>query len=213
MTRHVWLVRHGMREDFMRPEWRDTAARPHDTPLSEEGRLQARETGLFLQDKHIEVIYTSPFLRAVETAGGVAAVLDVPIRIEHGLCEALKEEWFDGPPDYLPPEQLSERFPTIELEYRSRVSPVYPEVEELNEVGHRCKDAATAMLSDKWSNALWVGHGASVGGIGWALNGHTEDVCFRLCGLTGWQGKPGAWSRIYSGVDHLSFTDDTIRFH
>jgi broad specificity phosphatase PhoE len=202
-----------MREDFMRPEWRDTAERPYDTPLSEEGRLQARETGLFLQDKPVECIYSSPFLRAVETASGVAEVLNVPIRIEHGLCELLKAEWFPGPPDYLTPHDLQRRFPHIDPSYTSRVQPTYPEVEENGDVGRRCRLAIDAMLADEWTSALWIGHGASVGGIGWALTGHVNHVCFNLCGLTGWHGQPGAWTPIYSGVGHLSFTEDHTRFH
>ncbi len=212
-TKTIWLVRHGMREDFMRPEWRDTAERPHDTPLSEEGRQQARETGEFLRDKSVEVIYCSPFLRAVETAAGVAGVLNIPIRIEHGLCEILKAAWFPAPPDHIAPETLHRRFPHIDLNYKSRVSPGYPEEEGSGAMGARCERVVEAMLADNWKTALWVGHGASVGGIGWALNGHVNDVCFKLCGLTGWRGEPRAWRPIYSGVAHLSLTEENIRFH
>ncbi|HMP96494.1 MAG TPA: histidine phosphatase family protein [Kiritimatiellia bacterium] len=212
-TKTIWLVRHGMREDFMRPAWRDTAERPHDTPLSREGWDQARETGEFLLGKGVEIIYCSPFLRAVETAAGVSDVLDIPIRIEHGLCEVLKAEWFPGPPDYIPPHVLHRRFPRIDLSYQTRVLPDFPEVEEHGDVGRRCRQAVDAMLTDGWQSALWVGHGASVGGIGWALTGHVNDVCFKLCGMTGWRGVPGAWTPIYSGVEHLSVTEEHLRFH
>ncbi len=198
----------------MRPEWRETAERPDDTPLSEEGHEQARETGLFLRERGgVDVIYTSPFLRAVETAGGVAEILNVPIRIENGLCEALKAEWFEVVPNYLSAEQLAERFPTIDLDYTSRVHPVYPEDEAAGDVGARCKRTVDALLREDWTRTLWVGHGASVGGIGWALTNHVDDVCFKLCGLSGWQGGPGNWQSIYSGIDHLSYTEEEVRFH
>lgn len=198
----------------MRPEWRETAERPDDTPLSEEGHQQALETGEFLRDRGgVEVVYTSPFLRAVETAAGVADVLDVPIRIEEGLCEVMNPDWFAARPDFLPAEELAQQFPRIDLDYVSQVHPTFPEIESNGDVGNRCLLTVNALLQGGWSRSLWVGHGASVGGIGWALNGHVEDVCFKLCGLTGWEGEPGAWRTLYSGVDHLSFTEDAVKFH
>ena len=71
--RTVWLVRHGNRQDFVDRSWRETAARPHDPPLSADGREQARETGRFLAGEPIDHLFASPFLRAVETAARRAA--------------------------------------------------------------------------------------------------------------------------------------------
>lgn len=213
VSRRLWLVRHGMRQDFVQPDWRESAARPDDTPLSAEGRQQAHETGLYLKGKGVEVIYSSPFLRAVETAAGVAAVLDVPIRIEEGLCEVLKAEWFSGQPDFLEPTMLQADFPAIDTSYVTKVRPRYPEGEENGELGARCRETLTKILEDDWSGALLVGHGASVGGIGGALVGHCRDVCFKMCGLTGWAGVQGCWATLYSGVGHLSYTEEDVRFH
>lgn len=213
MKRTIWLLRHGMREDFKRPEWRAAAERPYDPPLADEGRVQARDTARFLRDRGVEVIYSSPFLRALETASIVADVLDVPIRVEHGLSEILRADWIPEPPRFLPPEIMKQEFPQIDATYRSRAFPDYPEVDNSGQVGARCSKAIAGMLADNWSTALWVGHGASVGGVGMALQGHVRDVCFNLCGLTGWQGVPDNWTRIHSGTDHLSITEDGLKFH
>ncbi len=210
--RTIWLARHGARQDSMYPGWRHTAERPDDTPLAKEGHQQARETGQFLrQQGGVDVIYTSPFLRAVETAGNVAEILDVPIRIEPGLCEVLNPDWFQTKPECLSPADLAERYPWIELHYVPRVHPTYPEYEARGDVNERCRKTVHALLEDTWERSLWVGHGASVGGVAWALTGHTEHVCCQLCGLTGWKGTPNHWQPIYSGVDHLSITEDTLK--
>jgi broad specificity phosphatase PhoE len=211
--RTIWLVRHGLRQDFVQKDWGQTAARPYDSPLAKQGRLQAKETGLFLKDKNVEVIYSSPFLRAVETAAGISDIIGAPIRIEHGLAEVFKKEWFENPPAFIPVDELKQRFPAVDASYRSRVSPDWPEDDQNGQLDGRCALTVKALLSDKWTTALWVGHGASVGSVGVNLIGHARDVCFRMCGLTGWISGPDGWSVIYSGVNHLSITEDEIKFH
>lgn len=212
-SRTVWLARHGLREDFVNENWAATASRPHDPPLAREGRIQARENGAFLYGKGVEVIYCSPFLRTVETAGGIAEVLNVPIRIEYGMAEVYHPEWFDSAPELLDPAELQRRFPTIDGTYSPRVFPQYPEHEAAGDVDVRCAQAVDAVLSDPWTCALWIGHGASVGGLARGLVGDVEGVCFRMCGLTAWTGTPGNWTMIHSGADHLSYNEDEIRFH
>lgn len=211
--RTIWLLRHGMRRDFAEADWARTAERPHDPPLSSDGRRQAEDTGNFLRDKEIEVIYSSPFLRAVETAGAISEMLNKPIRIEHGLGEVYNPDWFPREPDFLAPSDLKRRFPLIDLSYTPRVFPRYPELEERDDLMRRCRQTVEVLLDDPWAGALWVGHGASIGGAAVALTGQGDEVCVRMCGLTGWRGAPGRWTRLYSGVDHLSITEDEQRFH
>lgn len=42
-----------------------------------------------LQDEKIHHIYSSPFLRTVQTAHEVAEIIHVPVKIEYGLSEGL----------------------------------------------------------------------------------------------------------------------------
>jgi hypothetical protein len=43
----LYLIRHGDRWDYANPEWKASAKRPGDPPLSTLGHVQARETGTF----------------------------------------------------------------------------------------------------------------------------------------------------------------------
>ena len=98
----VWVMRHGERADVADPSWdAATAERPHDPPLTELGVRQALATGQDIRARsaRVDVVYTSPFLRCVQTAAAVAAELGgVPLRVEPGLSELAHAEWFDAPP-------------------------------------------------------------------------------------------------------------------
>lgn len=68
-----------------------------DVPLTETGRLQARELAQKTLDRPIDLIISSPLQRARETAQAVAAVKQIPILIEPQLHE-LDYGRFDGTP-------------------------------------------------------------------------------------------------------------------
>ena len=68
----MWVVRHGERIDAVEKGWKKTAARPHDPPLTPTGFEQAAATGRALRDHRLDAIYTSPFLRCVQTATAIA---------------------------------------------------------------------------------------------------------------------------------------------
>ena len=92
MTR-VFLIRHAERQDHVFPEWAMHAARPHDSPLSEQGFDQARLTGEHLRNCiHGKELYirSSPLVRCVQTAACLTAALHKPgwpIQIDEALCE------------------------------------------------------------------------------------------------------------------------------
>ena len=117
----IWLCRHGNRIDFVDPSWKGD-----DPPLSADGIIQAQETGLRLQGEGIQHIFTSPFLRTIETAHYIAEALDLPIKIEHGASEWLNAEWFSERPAHLPLDALLRRFPRVDGRYKSVVMPAYP---------------------------------------------------------------------------------------
>src|ERR1043166_781910 len=109
----IWIARHGNRADFVDPNWRATAERPHDPPLSSDGVLQAQALGkrLAQHGAPIHHLFASPFLRTVQTAFHVAEAIDAQIKIEHGACEWLNPVWFDKPPGMLSPHEMAQRFP------------------------------------------------------------------------------------------------------
>ncbi|CAG8680714.1 26095_t:CDS:1 [Dentiscutata erythropus] len=86
MSLTVFIIRHGERVDAVDPNFRYTSPTPYDTPLTSKGKRQAKRTGAYIHDIQLEtvvkeinrqrkveyVIYTSPLLRTVETAIGIA---------------------------------------------------------------------------------------------------------------------------------------------
>jgi broad specificity phosphatase PhoE len=81
-VKYLWIVRHGERYDHTDDQWRATAKRPHDPHLSQAGIKQSYAVGKLIHDltrqqRHEEEmadigIYTSPFLRCVQTAKAIS---------------------------------------------------------------------------------------------------------------------------------------------
>ena len=117
----IYLVRHGENFANLTAQF---SYKLVDYPLTPKGVLQARQTALFFKDKDIHAIYTSPLLRAVQTAQIIAAEIGLPVTIdedfrevnvgalEQGPSTAEKWEfhnqiifaWLDGHPEMRFPE-------------------------------------------------------------------------------------------------------------
>jgi broad specificity phosphatase PhoE len=127
MRLNIWLVRHAHRLDFVQPEWFETAPLPYDPPLSALGWQQSLELVAKLQNSHIQKIFTSPYLRTIQTAYPIAQSLGLSIQVEEGLREWLHPEWSLSLPETLPIEILEMQGLPIDLGYQSQVSPTYSE--------------------------------------------------------------------------------------
>jgi broad specificity phosphatase PhoE len=177
----VWITRHGNRLDFVDPGWYRTASNPFDPPLSEDGIIQAQRLGKRLESEGIGRIYSSPFLRALETAHRVAECLDLPVEIEQGAGEWFNREWFPDRPELLPSDKHSVRLPRIREPDTSVVHPVYPESwDKLLERTARC---INTLVEQNREDFLVVGHGASVLGFAQALVGGDPQINAELCAL------------------------------
>ena len=73
MTQTIWIARHANRLDFVSPDWFLTAERRYDPPLSDDGLVQASQLAQRLKNENITAIFSSPFLRTVQTANQEAA--------------------------------------------------------------------------------------------------------------------------------------------
>ncbi|PEL62223.1 histidine phosphatase family protein [Bacillus wiedmannii] len=58
-------------------------------PLSEKGHLDVENVTRLLKDKHIDVVISSPYKRAIQTVQGIANTYSVSIQIEEDLRERL----------------------------------------------------------------------------------------------------------------------------
>lgn len=95
-----------------------------DPGLTLHGQDQAAGVGAFLRHKRVDYLYTSPLIRARQTAEIIAAVLSLPLLVDSRLRERINwgdtpgqtwetfaSEWDKGDldPDYIPPGGLSAR--------------------------------------------------------------------------------------------------------
>jgi broad specificity phosphatase PhoE len=106
-------------------------------------------------------------LRCVETAAPIAERLGIPIRIERGLSEWLNSEWFPEPPELLPMSVLAQRFPRVDVTFRSRGDARLGESGQ--EALRRAGDTALELAAEFEEGLAMVGHGASALGAMAAL--------------------------------------------
>lgn len=83
----IYVVRHGEREDFINPNWGATHERSFDPPLSKHGYDQAQEVSEFFSTRKLDMVFSSPLIRAIQTATPTANTHDTRLKIEYGLNE------------------------------------------------------------------------------------------------------------------------------
>lgn len=98
----IYLIRHAL------PDYPDGAkmclGQKNDLPLSAAGREQARRLGQFFAAIPLEAVYTSPLLRARQTAAPIAGKR--PLHVLDELIELYGGEW-----DGLSFEEIHARYP------------------------------------------------------------------------------------------------------
>ena len=105
MATWIYLVRHG--QTVWNEEGRLCGS--SDVPLSDEGLAQARKLAARLKDIGITAIYSSPLLRARQTAEAIAAHHRVEVKIEPDLREIDYGDW-----EGLKVADVLEQFPELE---------------------------------------------------------------------------------------------------
>ena len=212
MPQTVWIARHGNRLDFVNPEWFNTAARRYDPPLSEDGFVQAKELGQRLQPENISHIFASPFLRTIQTANEIAKILDLPIKLEAGLGEWRNAEWMTEVPEIHPQDFLAEKYPLIDWNYSSCLTPNYPETKA--EVNRRTATTIQKLIAEYSEDILIVGHGASVYGATLGLVANIPEDKVALCSLTKViRNGDRLKLEFYADTSHLSCTETTVRLN
>ena len=74
----IYLVQHGEKQRL-----------PGDPGLTPKGRQQATDTGQWLRGLGVRALYSSPLLRARETAGYIASVTGLAVQLDDRLRERL----------------------------------------------------------------------------------------------------------------------------
>lgn len=208
----VWVARHGNRQDFVDPDWPKTAERPYDPGLSEDGHVQAKQLAERLENERIDCLFASPFLRTMQTANYVAEILDVPILVEPGIAEWMNPAWFPYFPEPHSVEELAERFPRIDVSYRSYGRLKYPETE--TDALRRAGDTARAVAERFGTSVLMVGHGVSVAGVVIGLAPAAEVLECGLCSLFKVVRESGRWHMaLCDDMSHLTETGPVGRLN
>ena len=214
MTQTIWIARHGNRIDFVNPEWFNTAERRYDPPLSDDGVVQAYQLGQRLKGQGINHIFSSPFLRTVQTANQVASALDLSIKLESGLSEWLNSAWMTAMPERMSINALSELFPRIDTSYTSRVVAEYPET---GEQARKRAGVTAKLLADEFQeDILLMGHGASVLGATMGLVGGIAEteINASLCCLVKVVRQDSEWVLELKGdTSHLTQIEEVIRLN
>ncbi len=208
----VFLIRHGMREDFAKPEWVHTAERRFDPPLSDVGLRQAEDVGRAMRASGVAAIYASPFLRVLQTAAPLARALGVSIRIEPGLGEWLNPVWMKAQPKLLTFEERRRLFPEIDIGYAPVSASVFPEHDEGVEVKARVKRVLDAVLARDHGGAVaLVTHASPVYQSLALLAPGIAPPEILMASITELARDGAAYRIVRNSVDHLSTVDGVHR--
>lgn len=90
-TTRVWLIRHGETDWNAEGRWQGRAP----VPLNASGQAQAAALGRYLaaQQTRYDGFYSSPLLRAMQTAQAIATSLAIPIQSEPRIAEIDLGDW------------------------------------------------------------------------------------------------------------------------
>jgi len=88
-SNEVLLVRHGETDDNAADRFQGRI----DTPLNDRGREQSRLLAAELASEGLQAVYSSPLLRARETAEIIAGLLGLELALDARFMEADSGEW------------------------------------------------------------------------------------------------------------------------
>jgi broad specificity phosphatase PhoE len=205
VDRTIFLARHGSREDSENPEWIRHAENPYDPGVSAGGMHEARLLGKRVGLERISHLYSSPFLRAVQTARFCAQELGLSIRIEAGFGEWFNPEWFESRPRTRSVEELKAFFQSVDEDYSSLVVPEFPESKA--ECLRRFARTIELVLRQTDDGVLIVGHGATFEGVTAALFRSRFDPGADPASLSRIDYREGSWR--LSVVNDTSFISRT----
>ena len=137
---HVILVRHGETDWNTQQVFRGRV----DVPLNKVGLSQAKSVGVSLQDRAIDVIYSSPLSRALETAHMLAVGRNIEVELEIGFIDIDFGAW-----QGLSHQKVKEDFKDLYTTWLSEPHRVtFPGGESLDEVKVRSKKALEKVVEN-----------------------------------------------------------------
>lgn len=207
MNTTLYVIRHGQREDSEAGGKKRQDARPCDPDITMVGMGQATETGMALADKGLSVVYASPFIRTVRTASLIARECGVKVRLEWGLSEWFRSDWWKEWPGTIHPDVLQRMLGNLE---HCDPTGIFPELGEDDfwAAHERYVKTARALAERHENEAIaLVTHGGGLiamttGLVSWDVPGYGNH---RTCGITKLVKDGPEWSaEMVNDVAHLS---------
>jgi len=125
-----------------------------DVNLDEVGIKQAELLGKYLSNWELEVIYSSPLKRALDTANIIARYQKVVVHIAEGLIDFDYGEW-----QSLPEQEAKRLYPTLHNEWHNNPHKVkMPGGESLEDVRRRAIEVVNDVLSKYQGGVVLVSH-------------------------------------------------------
>lgn len=174
------LARHGETAWNVEKVFRGRA----DVNLDEVGIKQADLLGKYLSNWELEVIYSSPLKRALDTATIIARHQRVPVGIAEGLIDFDYGAW-----QSLSEQEVKRLYPAILNEWRNSPDKVkMPGGESLEDVRTRAIKVVNGILSGHPDNVLLVSHRVVLKVLVCYLlgldNSHFWNIRQDVCGIT-----------------------------
>jgi broad specificity phosphatase PhoE len=147
----MMLIRHGATANNLQRPPR-LQGRGLDDPLCELGLQQAQRTGTWLADQPIAAVYSSPLLRARQTAEAIASLHGLGVETVDTLTEADVGQW-----EGLSWDIIQERHPAEYQGFMTDAS-VHPYVggETMRDVLHRCRPALLELMEQNLGKLIAV---------------------------------------------------------
>jgi broad specificity phosphatase PhoE len=148
----ILFIRHGQTTGDLE----DRYGGAYDDHLSEEGIKQAEILLLELKNKGIELIISSPLLRAQETARIIAS-LGCPLIIESNFRERNQYGILSG----MVKSEAREKYPELVEKLKNRLNTI-SEAESYEDFSHRTQAAFKSLLNKKQSCLAVIWHGGQM---------------------------------------------------
>ena len=147
----LYIIRHGQTDWNIAKKIQGR----QDIPLNERGHFQAQCLGKAMENRPITAVFSSPQIRAMETAIAVASPAGVPVipvrdlmEINYGVWEGKTEE-----------ELLRDDRALYEAWWSPPAETAPPEGESINQVNERCRQAWKEIKPQLTGDAAIVAHG------------------------------------------------------
>ena len=182
MEKKLYIFRHGETELNRQQRWQGSGM---DFPLTPVGLQQAEDLAGKLADRGLEIIYSSPLKRALQTAETVAALLSVPVEVRPDLREC-----FYGRAEGRKIADLQNEMPMI-------VNLRFPDGESKREALTRVLNTLFSLEKEPFATAGVAVHGGTMGALlnhfGVAFN--TIPNCGAFCLLLS-----GGGAKVEGGI-------------